>query len=87
MNDRLAYGRYYWGVKTDLSQNGEIYLYADIASVNKNGDLIFSKVAGESTYTNMCFAKGYWKTFFAASVMDGSAVAVEHWKGEVIDEA
>lgn len=80
------YGRYYWCVKSDLSQDKDIYLYADIVSVNKNGDLIFSKIKeNDEHHIRMCFAKGHWKAFYAASVMDGSPVAVEYWKGEVID--
>ena len=80
-------GRYYWCVKSNLSEDGEIYLHADIVSINKNGDLIFSKVKENNEHhIRMCFAKGYWKAFYAASVMDGSPVAVEYWKGEVINE-
>ena len=73
------YGKYYFCVKTDLSENGDIYLFADDAIV-ENGDLFF--INSESS-TNMCFARGSWKTFYAASCIDGGPVAVEHWKGEI----
>ena len=75
------YGRYYWCVKTPLSPKGEIYLHADSASV-RDGCLIF---AADGDYgINMIFATGQWQTAFAASCIDGHAVAVEHWPGEVV---
>jgi hypothetical protein len=33
---------------------------------------------------NLAIAPGHWTAVFAASCMDGSAVAVHHWKGEVV---
>ena len=48
------YGQYYFCVKTDLSENGDIYLFADDVIV-ENGDLIFINSEGS---TNMCFARG-----------------------------
>jgi hypothetical protein len=30
---------------------------------------------------------GSWSGVYAASVLDGSAVAVEHWEGEVVAKA
>lgn len=74
------YGKYYWCVKTNLSKDGEIYLMADWTEVTANGDLLFWRSGG---LLNMSIAAGSWKAFFAASLIDGSAVAVEHWKGEI----
>lgn len=36
------YGRYYWCVKvpSNISEDGEIYLYADKVEITPNGDLI-----------------------------------------------
>jgi len=74
-------GKYYWCIKTDLSEDGEIYVHADSLKVNCNGDLIcHGKKVG---VINLAIAAGCWKAFFAASVWDGSAIAVEHWSGEV----
>jgi hypothetical protein len=81
-NGPEKYGRFYWCVKTDLSEDGEIFLYADNAVVNRTGDLLFFRDLEPS---NACFAKGHWKAFYAASVMDGSPIAVEHWKGEILE--
>jgi hypothetical protein len=73
------YGRSYWCVKTPLSPSGEIYLHADGLSI-RDGCLIFT---GRDSAVNMMFAPGQWQVAFAASCIDGHAVAVEHWPGEV----
>jgi hypothetical protein len=39
--------------------------------------------AGDSA-VNMTFGPGQWQAAFAASCIDGHAVAVEHWLGEVV---
>jgi hypothetical protein len=80
MTGPVDYGKYYWCIKSGLSKDGEIYVYADIATVNDNGDLILSQDSG---VINLSVAKGSWNACFAASVIDGSAIAVEHWEGEV----
>ena len=33
--------------------------------------------------TVLALAAGKWTAFYAASCLDGSAVAVQHWAGEV----
>ncbi len=85
------YGQFYWCVKVDksLSQNGEIYLYADKVEITPTGDLVFYAYRPDRDPNfsyNLALAAGRWITFFAASVMDGAACAVEHWKGEVISD-
>lgn len=66
------YGRYHWGlitIKIDKSYETN-YLNADEVEV-KEGDIIF--------YTNkkitFCVARGHWKYFFSASIIDGRAMA------------
>jgi len=75
----MSKAKHYWCVKVpeEISSNGEIYLHADTAEII-NGDLIFKK--GDM----IIFSVGRinWTVFFAASVIDGHAVYVEHWKGE-----
>lgn len=80
------YGNKYWCVKvpSNISQDGEIYVYGDTVEVTSNGELIFWREKEQERYQNLALASGSWLVFFAASFMDGSAVAVEHWKGEVI---
>ena len=75
------YGKYYWCVKSGLSENGEIYVHANRVEV-LNGCIVFY---GNDDVINLSISDGYWSAVFAASVIDGSAVAVEHWKGEIID--
>jgi len=77
-------GQYYWCVKTDLSEDGEIYVHADEVEITPNGALVFLRVYGDSDSQNLGIARGHWKSFHAADVMDGGAVAVEYWKGEVV---
>jgi hypothetical protein len=85
------YGDYYWCIKTaeGISEEGEIYVMADRVEVNAHGDLIFYQAAGESLsgsrpeMPTRALAAGQWHVFYAASLFDGAAVAVEHWAGEV----
>ena len=85
-----TYGKYYWCVKVieNLSPSKEIYVFADEVEVTPNGDLIFwntshGTASKDNPVVNLSIAKGSWVAFFGASVMDGSAVAVEYWEGEV----
>lgn len=76
--DTLAHGKYYWCVKTNLSKDGTIYLMADWVEISGNGDLVFLRSGGK---VNLAIASGSWRAYFPASMIDGSAVAVEHWRG------
>ncbi len=73
------YGDFYWCVKTPLSENGEVYVHADRIEYFQ-GVLI---LVGHHDVPVLSFAAGQWLACFAASVLDGAAVAVAHWKGEV----
>lgn len=75
------YGRWYWCIKTDLSKDGEIYVMADETQVTSNGTLVMKRT--DPPQPNLVIAAGHWTSFYAASVLDGSAVAVELWKGEI----
>ncbi len=75
------YGSFYWCVKTPLSASGEIYVHADGVAIT-DGCLV---LAGPGEHgVNMIFGPGQWQACFAASCLDGHAVAVEHWPGEVL---
>ena len=78
------YGQYYWCIKVprSLCGDGEIYVHADGVQVTECGalELIYEK----AHRGNLILAPGQRLAVFAASVIDGHAVAVEHWKGEVV---
>jgi hypothetical protein len=80
-----SYGSLYYCIKTDLSEDGEIYIMGDTIEINSHGDLIIhgSSKSGSDKFL-FAAASGHWSSIFAASVIDGSAIAVEYWKGEVI---
>jgi len=78
-----AYGRYYWCAKTDLSEDGEIYVYADAVRYLE-GAVLFVTPHEDGERINLALAAGQWTSVFAASCWDGHAVAVEHWKGEIV---
>lgn len=86
-NDGLTgpakYGRFYWCVKVseEISPDGEIYAYASEVKTNQDGSLW---LIGKEAHPNLVLPSGKWLACYGASVMDGSAVAVEHWKGEVV---
>ena len=100
MTEPSNYGRRYWCIKVpeSISKDGEIYLHADRVEL-RDGALIFlgkfypSAKDGCVDYENpqdkeektvLILNKGQWLVCYAASVLDGSAVAVERWKGEVV---
>ena len=74
------YGTFYWCVKSPLSSSGDIYLNADGVAI-RDGCLVFTS-RGEHGI-NVVFGPGEWRACFAASCIDGHAVAVEHWPCEV----
>ena len=74
------YGNYYFCVKTNLSSDGEIYLTADSVEITQSGGLIFYQESEEKGKSpNMGFSASNWKSFYAASWLDGHPVAVDHW--------
>ena len=84
MSDPTKYGERYYCVKTPLSDDGEIYLYADEVIAMESGQLVFRRVRGAAgSELNLCLAAGYWTAVYAASAVDGRPVAVELWRGEV----
>lgn len=88
--DTSKYGRYYWCIKVpeSVGKNGEIYVHADACEVLPHGDLLLKRVKpeGEDNYeVNLALASGQWIAVYAASLIDGGAVAIEHWAGEVAE--
>jgi len=73
--------KYYWCIKVDkkISPDKEIYLYSDSVE-NIDGDLIFKNSKDLIVFS---ISRGLWHVLFAASCLDGHAVAVEHWKNEI----
>jgi hypothetical protein len=86
------YGTGYWCIKVpaSVSKNHEIYVFADEIKVTPSGDLLalggYRKEHGATPahpLTVLALATGKWTAFYAASCIDGAAVAVQHWPGEV----
>ncbi len=78
------YGQFYWCIKTSLSKSGEIYAHADDAIVLPDGTLSLIRMKeGNPPSINLAVAAGNWTACYAASFIDGHAVAVEHWEDEV----
>lgn len=80
------YGDYYFCAKSPLSENGEIYVYADDVRYLPTGGVLFvaQKDDGTGERVNLALAAGQWTAVFAAGFWDGHAIAVEHWKGEIV---
>ncbi len=72
--DRDRYGKLYWIV--DRPDGGYISLYANRVTLDA-GHLAF--YGGELEYLTMALPPGHWVAFYAASIIDGSPVAVERW--------
>jgi hypothetical protein len=85
------YGRYYWCAKVleDVSPDREIYVQADTCKILPNGELVFyghtKEKSEDERPINLALAPGKWYAVYAASVLDGAAVAVEHRQGEVVE--
>jgi hypothetical protein len=52
-----------------------MYAYADEIEI-VDGAIVLRKKSGQMNFT---LASGHWEYCYAASSIDGSAVAVEHW--------
>ena len=80
-----SYGNYYWCLK--LKNGPEVYLHADKVT-NDNGALTFWRTDDDTDamYSNMAVNSDQWEWYYAASVLDGHAVAVDHWKGQIIED-
>jgi hypothetical protein len=85
------YGGKYWCIKSPASEDGEIYVMADRLEVTEAGALIAwggNRAKSDAPGPDMqipvlVLAAGHWTVAYAASILDGSAVAVEVWKGEI----
>jgi len=80
MSTANEYGVHYWCVTGD----GEsVFVYADRMEVTACGALVawggYRKEGGHAVREQQLWAAaaGQWKTFFAASLLDGRAVAIE----------
>jgi hypothetical protein len=78
VSDRTQYGGRYFCVKQ--TDGPDILVMADETEVTPAGALVLRRDTGQ---INLAVAPGTWTHLYAASLMDGSAVAVEHWEGEV----
>lgn len=80
MSSANEYGVHYWCVTGDSQP---VHLYADRIEVTACGGLVawggYRKEGGHAEREQQLWAAapGHWKTFFAASLIDGRAVALE----------
>jgi hypothetical protein len=77
------YGSFYWCIKTNLLKDGDIYVYADNASILPDGTLALSRVGDNGTEINLSISAGNWQAIYAAHVHDGSPFAIKHWPGKI----
>jgi hypothetical protein len=78
------FGKFYWcvGLKREGKEHEEIYLWAARVGVDSSGGLTFCAPNGD---VNLALAPGEWNYVYAASTLDGSAAAVEHWPSQIIE--
>jgi hypothetical protein len=72
------YGRFYFGVRLNDSI---VYAHADNANITESGGLVLigKRDTDGKGRTVLAFNAGEWRQIWAASVIDGDPVAVEHW--------
>ena len=66
-------GQYYFCIR--LNGNRDMYAYADGVEI-VDGAIVLRKKSGQIIFT---LASGQWEYCYAASSVDGSPIAVEHW--------
>lgn len=78
-----------------LSPTGEIYVHGDRIDIDPTGALVvvggyrevddaYNAIAEPKEQKPLLvLAAGQWLAYYAASALDGSAVAVDIWRGEV----
>ena len=88
MSEPKDYGRYYWciGVPSAVAKRREIYAMADRIEISPHGDLSLMHDEVKRSLPNLILAAGQWEWIYAASVFDGSAVAVDHWAEQIVEE-
>ncbi|MEU6616707.1 hypothetical protein [Streptomyces parvus] len=68
-----------WYHRIQTAKGEDVYVHGDEVEF-KDGALIVWRVKDDGTrFVNIAFAPGQWANIYAASVMDGHAVAVDHW--------
>ena len=88
------YGQFYWCV--GLSDGKEVYANADETEITDAGALAlwrttdpgpdFARVPAKARHMTLAFAPGRWVFVYAASVIDGHAVAANHWEGQILEQ-
>ena len=81
------YGQFYFCIKVakSLAELGEIYVMADRVETTPNGSLaMITERDDKPSFVNLLIAADKWAAVYAASVIDGAAVAVEHWEEEIV---
>lgn len=89
MSVTSPYGKLYYCIKvtSDLARDGEIYVRADEVSSTLDGALQIQAKGQDddaAPLLTLLLPAGKWLAVYAASAIDGSAVAVDHWEGEVV---
>lgn len=75
-----SYGERYWCIHNAAGES--IHLWADSIRVDSTGALICTRIHDKEGLLNFAFAAGSWILVYAASALDGGALAVEHWQGK-----
>ena len=70
------YGKFFWNIWVTEELGKQIFVMADELRVMDNGTLL---CLSEKGYATLAIAPGRWFAYYAASVIDGGAVSVEHW--------
>jgi hypothetical protein len=81
------YGDWYYGIRLGDADETEVNVHGDEVEF-RDGALIVWRVKEDGTrFVNVAFAPGHWAYIFSASLLDGHAVAVEHWSPMLGDPA
>ncbi len=87
MTGKEQYGDRYWCI--GLTEGGEVHAHADEVRVEPSGALLLVRGSKDEKpeQVNLAFASGQWCFLYAASTLDGHAVAAVHWPGQIEEAA
>ncbi|MCX4232820.1 hypothetical protein [Streptomyces ortus] len=81
--DARSYGQYYWCIMLADKDQTEVYAHGDEVTLDDGVLVLWQHKDDKPSQQTLAFAPGQWASFYAASVLDGHAVSVEHWPGQI----
>jgi len=91
MTESYQYGRTYYRIGLTDVDKTEVSAYADEVKLEPSGALVLLGRFSESDSTEplevlLAFGPGQWAFVYAADMIDGAAMNVERWPGQIKEQ-